>query len=65
MTEHEKIATIIFEQHGLKYKSAERAGGWTNAVWINGDYALRLSMKKDSDIIRREVERAKVLPVLV
>jgi aminoglycoside phosphotransferase len=65
MTEHEKIATIIFEQHGLYYESAERAGGWTNAVWINGDCVLRLSMKKDSDIIRREVARAKVLPVSV
>jgi len=65
MTKHEKIAIIIFKQHSLNYESAERAGGWTNAVWLNGDYALRLSMKKDSDIIRREVKRAEVLPVSV
>ena len=65
MTEHEKMATDIFKQHGLKFETAERAGGWTNAVWLNGDYALRLSKKKDSDIIQREVARAKTLPPIV
>jgi len=62
---HEKIASGIFKRHGLDYETAERACGWTNAVWLNGGYALRLSMKKDSGIIRREVERAKSLPVSV
>jgi len=62
MDEHQKIASQIFEQHGLKFKTAERAGGWTNAVWYNGDFVLRLSLSKNSDRIRREVELAGLLP---
>jgi scyllo-inosamine 4-kinase len=65
MNEHEKIAADIFKQHGLDFDTAEKAGGWTNAVWLNGGYALRLSLKKDSDIIQREVARAISLPLSV
>jgi len=65
MTEHEKIAEIIFNRYGLEFNTAIRAGGWTNAVWLNGGCALRLSMKKDSDIIRREAARTKSLPLSV
>jgi len=61
MEEHQKIASEIFEQHRLKFETAERAGGWTNAVWYNGDFVLRLSLMKDSDRIRREVELAGLL----
>ena len=62
MKEHEKIAAEIFKQYGLDFKTAERAGGWTNAVWLNGDVALRLSLRKDNDIIHREVKRSKMFP---
>jgi len=62
---YEKIAVKIFRQYGLDFGTAERAGGWTNAVWINGDVVLRLSLRKGNDIIRREVERSKVLPSTV
>ena len=62
MDEHQKIASEIFKQHGLKFEAAERAGGWTNAVWYNGDFVLRLSLSKDSNRIRREVELAGFLP---
>ena len=62
MTKHEKIASDIFQQYGLSFETAERAGGWTNAVWLNGAFALRVSLQKDNDIIRREVERTKILP---
>ena len=65
MNEYEKIAADIFKKHGLDFATAERAGGWTNAVWLNGDYAMRLSMNKGSDIIQREIARAKSLPVSV
>ena len=65
MTEQERIATQIFRQYGLSFETAERAGGWTNAVWLNGDFALRVSMRKGNDIIRREVERSKMLPPAV
>ena len=59
---HEKIAADIFRQHGLDFETAQRAGGWTNAVWLNGDVALRLSKEKNSDKIRREIERSKAFP---
>ena len=59
---HEKIAADIFWRHGLSFDTAERADGWTNAVWLNGGIALRLSNIKGSDRIRREVERCRFLP---
>ena len=62
MNEHEKIAADIFSQYGLSFETAQRAGGWTNAVWLNGDVVLRLSKERGSDRIRREVERTKALP---
>jgi len=62
MEQYQKIASEIFQQHGLKFEAAERAGGWTNAVWFNGDFVLRLSLSKGCDRIRREVELAGVLP---
>lgn len=62
MDYHDKIAADIFHQHGLSFKDAERAGGWTNAVWLNGDVVLRLSKEKGNDQIRRETERSKTFP---
>lgn len=62
MNEQERIAVQIFSKYGLNFKTAIRAGGWTNAVWLNGDLALRLSYKKDIDRIRREVRLSEYLP---
>ncbi|MCL2406555.1 MAG: aminoglycoside phosphotransferase family protein [Defluviitaleaceae bacterium] len=62
MTEHDKIATKVFEQYGLNFADAERAGGWINTVWLNGDHALRLSADKGGDRLRREVARCRHLP---
>jgi aminoglycoside phosphotransferase (APT) family kinase protein len=61
----EKIASHIFEMYGLSFETASRAGGWTNAVWLNGDLALRLSLKKDTDRIRREVQLSLMFPSIV
>jgi aminoglycoside phosphotransferase (APT) family kinase protein len=61
----EKIASEIFQQYQMSFETATRAGGWTNAVWLNGDFALRLSFTQDSNRIRREVELAKMLPACV
>jgi aminoglycoside phosphotransferase (APT) family kinase protein len=63
--EVEKMVSYIFEQYGLSLETAVRAGGWTNAVWLNGDLALRLSLKKDSDRIRREVQLSKTFSSVV
>lgn len=65
MNEHEKIALKIFNKYGLEFKTATRAGGWTNAVWLNGDFALRLSFIKGSDRIRREVSLSQYLPDVI
>ena len=65
MTEHEKIASAVFAQQGLSFRVAQRAGGWTNAVWLNGGFVLRVSRVKGANMIRREVERAKFLPEAV
>ena len=62
MEKDEKIASDIFKQFGLSFESAERAEGWTNSVWLNGDLVLRLSNVKDSDKIRYEIERSKMFP---
>jgi len=59
---HRNIALNIFKQYNMNFHTAERAGGWTNAVWLNGDYALRLSKERGSDKIHRETERAKTFP---
>jgi len=62
MEKHIKIATDIFQQYGLDFEMAKRAGGWTNAVWVNGNFVLRLSKELGSDKIRREVAHSKILP---
>ena len=65
MKTHDDIAADIFQQYGLEFATAERAGGWTNAVWLNGGVVLRLSNQEGSDRIRRETQRAKMLPASV
>ena len=65
MDKFEEIAEDIFRSHGLSFDTAERATGWTNAVWINNGCVLRLSKTRGSDRIRREAERSKALPALV
>jgi aminoglycoside phosphotransferase (APT) family kinase protein len=61
----ERIASQIFEQYGLTMETATRAGGWTNAVWFNDDLVLRLSLTKDSNRIRQEIQLSRMLPVVV
>lgn len=61
----ERIASQIFEQYGLTMETAIRAGGWTNEVWFNDDLVLRLSLTKDSNRIRREIQLSQMLPVVV
>lgn len=63
--EAERIAAKIFQQYGLKFEAAKRAGGWTNGVWINGDLVLRLAFTQGSDRIRREIQLSQMLPTEV
>lgn len=60
--EKEKLAEKIFQQFGLSFETATRAGGWTNGVWFNGDIVLRLALKEDTKRIRQEIKLAQMLP---
>jgi len=62
MDAFEKIANNVFRSYGLDLSTAERAVGWTNAVWLNGGYVLRVSKERGSERIRRDTERSKALP---
>ena len=61
----EKIASQVFQQYGLSFETATRAGGWTNAVWFNEDLVLRLSLTEGSNRIRREIQLSQRLPAIV
>jgi len=63
MENHSRIAAEIFRLYGLSFDTAQPAGGWTNAVWLNGGYALRLSKERGSDRIRREARLSRFLPL--
>lgn len=62
MNQLELIAQQIFHQYGADFTTAKRAGGWTNATWLCGGMALRLSTTQGNDKIRREVALAAMLP---
>ncbi|MGE5652697.1 MAG: phosphotransferase family protein [Bacillota bacterium] len=57
-----RIASGVFAQYGVDFTTARRAGGWTNATWLAGGMALRLSTAQGHDKIRREVQLASLLP---
>lgn len=57
-----KIAAAILGEYGLCFADAQRAGGWTNKVWLIGEYALRLAPMEGTERIRREVALSKHLP---
>ena len=44
----ESIAATIFTRHGVDFAAAERAGGWTNAVWLTETLVLRLSTSQEN-----------------
>ena len=41
------IAAAIFARHGIDFAAVQRAGGWTNAVWLADALVLRLATRKD------------------
>jgi len=59
------IAGGIFARYGIEFATARRAGGWTNATWLAGGLALRLSVHQGNQKIRREAQLASLLPVEV
>ena len=56
------IAAAVFARHGIDFAAARRAGGWTNATWLAGGLALRLSVTPGSDNILREARLVEFFP---
>jgi scyllo-inosamine 4-kinase len=61
----ESIAAAIFAGHGVDFATAERAGGWTNTVWLAEKLVLRLSTTKDNENLLRESRLATLFPAAV
>src|SRR5687767_4935119 len=61
----ESVAAAIFARHGIDFAAAERAGGWTNAVWLTEKLVLRLSMTQGNENLLREARLATLFPAVV
>lgn len=59
------IAESIFNRYGVDFTAAKRAGGWSNATWLGGGLALRLSVQQGKQSILREAQLAALLPLEV
>jgi scyllo-inosamine 4-kinase len=56
------IAAGIFARHRVDFATAQRAGGWSNATWLGGGLALRISVEPGAGDILREARLASLLP---
>ena len=56
------IAAGVFARHGVDFAAAQRAGGWTNATWLTGGLALRISVRPGSENLLREARLGALLP---
>ena len=61
----DSIAATVFARHGADFATAERAGGWTNAVWLTEKLVLRLSTTQDNENLLREARVASLFPAAV
>jgi scyllo-inosamine 4-kinase len=59
------IAASIFARHGVDFATVQRAGGWTNAVWLAAELVLRLSTTKGNESLLREARLAALFPSAV
>jgi aminoglycoside phosphotransferase (APT) family kinase protein len=58
----ESIAAAIFSRQGIDFAAVQRAGGWTNAVWMTDKLVLRLSTKKENEDLLHEARLSAFLP---
>ena len=65
LTDLTQLAAQLLKEYGADFESAQRAGGWTNHVYLAGDIVLRIAPDEASDRIRRETALVKCLPKLV
>jgi scyllo-inosamine 4-kinase len=59
------IAAAIYAEYGVDFATTQRAGGWTNAVWLADDLALRMSMTKQRESLLREARLSALFPSAV
>lgn len=57
----EAVAAAILGQFGIPFSSVQRAGGWTNAVWLAEKRVLRLSTGPGNENLAREARLAALL----
>lgn len=58
------IAAAIFARHGIDFAAVQRAGGWTNAVWLADGLVLRLAASKEQAASRSSLLREARLAAL-
>lgn len=56
------VAAGVFARRGIDFASAQRAGGWTNATWLAGGLALRISTRPGNENLLREARLGALLP---
>lgn len=61
-TNIETLAASIFSRHGIDFAAVQRAGGWTNAVWMSDELVLRLSTKIEDTKLLQEARLATFFP---
>lgn len=54
----EAVAAAIFARFGVDFSTVQRAGGWTNAVWLAERVVLRLSTGPGNENLAREARLA-------
>ena len=59
------MAGSIFARHGVDPAAVQRAGGWTNAVWLSEGLVLRLSTRQGNRGLLRETRLAQLFPLEV
>jgi len=60
--EIQDIANSILARHGVDPAAVQRAGGWTNTVWLSDGLVLRLSTCKGNPGLLREAQLAWLFP---
>ena len=58
----ESIAASIFSRHGIDFATVQRAGGWTNAVWLTEELVLRLSTTRERKSLLHEARLSAFSP---
>ncbi|MBI3971760.1 MAG: phosphotransferase [Chloroflexi bacterium] len=59
------IAGAILVRHGVDVRTARRAGGWSNMIWLAGGLAIRVAVAPGTEDLLREARLVALLPPAV